>query len=366
MKHGHGLIALFVGSVFFACSSSSSISGAGAGDGAAPGDTDGGSSAEAGLPGDDGGVSTGDGARSDGSISPTGRDWSKNPAILELGSFTTLYAMSDMHGSYADLLKLLSTWSLISGNPATPGAATWSGGNATLVMAGDMIDKGPQAPEIVDFMRALELSAAAAGGKVIVTLGNHEAEFLVDPLNSKATGAGGIDPELMAMSISPATYASGMDVHGKWLRERPFAVRVGKWFISHAGDTGNQTVAQLEAALRDAVDNHGFNAPAVIGASSILESKSWYTAPNTALPAQYALTVGAAHIVIGHTPAALGATGKIAADNAQATLVKIDCGIANGDSQGAILRVTHAGANEVAEELKPSGTVTTPPIYTGP
>ena len=307
----------------------------------------------------------GDGARSDGSVTPTGRDWAKNPAIVEIGSFTTLYAMSDMHGSYTDLLKLLSVWSLIPGNPATPGAATWSGGTATLVMAGDMIDKGPQAPEIIDFMRALEVSAAAAGGKVIVTLGNHEAEFLVDPMNSKATAVGGIDPELMAMSISPATYASGMDVHGKWLRERPFAVRVEKWFISHAGDTGNQTVAQLEAALRDAVDNHAFNAPAVIGTSSILESKGWYTADAT-LAGRYATTVGAAHIVIGHTPSALGATGKIAADTAQATLVKIDCGIANGDSAGAILRVVHAGANEVAEELKPSGTVTTPPIYRGP
>ncbi len=364
MKHSHGLVALFVGSVFFACSPSSSTSGAGAGDGAAPGDADGGFSSDGGSLGEDGGVSTGDGARSDGTVSPTGRDWAKNPAILELGSFTTLYAMSDMHGSYSALLKLLSTWSLIAGNPATPGAATWTGGDATLVMAGDMIDKGPQAPEIVDFMRALEVSAAAAGGKVIVTLGNHEAEFLVDPMNSKATAAGGIDPELMAMSISPATYASGMDVHGKWLRERPFAVRVEKWFISHAGDTGNQTVAQLEAALRDAVDNHGFNAPAVIGTSSILESKGWYTADAT-LAGQYATTVGAAHIVIGHTPGALGFVGSIGADSAK-TLFKIDCGIANGDSQGAILRVTHSAANEVAEELKPDGTVTSPPIYSGP
>jgi hypothetical protein len=47
-----------------------------------------------------------------------------------------------------------------------------------------MIDKGPDAPDVVRFLSALQTSAASAGGRVIVTMGNHEAEFLAAPTNS--------------------------------------------------------------------------------------------------------------------------------------------------------------------------------------
>ena len=50
-----------------------------------------------------------------------------------------------------------------------------------------MIDKGSSSLEVLDFVMALQADAKKGGGTVIVTLGNHEAEFLVDPNNSKAS-----------------------------------------------------------------------------------------------------------------------------------------------------------------------------------
>jgi hypothetical protein len=50
----------------------------------------------------------------------TTRDWSKHPAIVVQDTFTTLYALSDVHGGYDRLRALLATWSLIPGQPASP------------------------------------------------------------------------------------------------------------------------------------------------------------------------------------------------------------------------------------------------------
>lgn len=67
---------------------------------------------------------------------------------------------------------------------------------------GDLIDKGPSSVEVIKLLMALQIAATKTGGRVVVTLGNHEAEFLVDPNNAKASGPAGIDPELAAKGVS--------------------------------------------------------------------------------------------------------------------------------------------------------------------
>src|SRR5205807_8289411 len=101
-----------------------------------------------------------------------------------------VYALSDVHGA-ADRLAAL----LAGAGIANP---TWAAGDAILLVVGDLFDKGPQGIEVIDALRTLETAAAAAGGEVIVLAGNHEAEFFVDPKNSKATGSDGFDVELGA------------------------------------------------------------------------------------------------------------------------------------------------------------------------
>ena len=62
----------------------------------------------------------------------------------------------------------------------------WSGGARTLIITGDVIDKGDYSLPVLDII-TLTSEAELAGGRVVVTLGNHEAEFLADPENAKAT-----------------------------------------------------------------------------------------------------------------------------------------------------------------------------------
>ncbi len=51
---------------------------------------------------------------------------------------------------------------------------------------GDLIDKGPHPVDVLRLLAALRASAHRAGGQVVITMGNHEAEFLAGPNEVKA------------------------------------------------------------------------------------------------------------------------------------------------------------------------------------
>jgi hypothetical protein len=263
------------------------------------------------------------------------RDWHAHPAIVEVDGAAEIFAVSDVHGGYDRMAALFARHGLVPAVPPSPGAMRWSGGRAVLVVAGDLIDKGPQGVEVRSALMALEASATEAGGRVVVTLGNHEAEFFVDPTNSKASA---FDDELVADRTMPLAIADGSDPRGKWLRDRPLAARVDRWFFSHAGDTGGRDVAGLEEAFELAMTAHDFDDPEIVGSSSLLESRDWTS--DDGIGARYAAAVGADHLVFGHDPHALGPDGAIAAAQSGA-LVRIDCGMspAVDYSQGALLHV---------------------------
>ncbi len=277
-------------------------------------------------------------------------------AIVEVEPGTrAVFALSDVHGGYDRLAALLAATGLAKPAPTSASAITWSGADAILIVAGDLIDKGPQPIEVVDALRALETSAAAAGGRVIVLLGNHEAEFFVNPTNSKADGSDGIDRELAALQIDPATVAAGTEPRGAWLLARPFGARVGRWFFAHAGNTKGRTVRVLDAALRAALVAHPtFDADEIVGADSILEARDWYEDPSVTIAIVTAL--GVDHVVFGHDPNALGPRGAIAVAQDR-RLLRIDCGMSPlvNDSDGRVLRIRHEGAVEITEELGISG-----------
>jgi hypothetical protein len=271
-----------------------------------------------------------------------------------------IYAMSDLHGGYDRAAALLANNGLLRRPPASPDVAEWAAGTSILVVTGDLVDKGPQPIEVVEFLRALETSASAAGGQVIVLLGNHEAEFFVAPMNSKATAADGIDQELRVRGIRPADVASGVDPHGRWLRDRPLGARIGGWFFSHAGNTKGRSIATLTSALGAALAAHpDYDDPELVGADSILESRDWYAQAETVRANAAALGVG--HFVFGHQPNALGPRGAIATAQS-GRLFRIDCGMspAVNDSTGCLLRVRRLDAQtEIAEAMDAHGS---PPI----
>jgi hypothetical protein len=251
-----------------------------------------------------------------------------------------IWAASDIHGGYDRFVTLLVNNKLIAASPVLPEEVRWTAGSSYLVVTGDLIDKGSQGLATIKLLQRLSALAVADNGQVIVTLGNHEAEFLNDPYNSKAAASNGFDGELDAQQLSALAVARGDVAPGQWLRTRPFATRIGDWFFSHAGDSQGDTVEQLDARLsRARLQPAPYGSDDIVGASSILESRNWYSKSSTVDRNLAALRVS--HIVFGHDPNALGQRGRIAMQQ-NGSLFRIDCGMTPDvdDSRGCLLHVS--------------------------
>ncbi len=201
------------------------------------------------------------------------RDWTQYPAIVSIPAPKHLYALGDVHGDYDRLVQLLAAGKIIDGVPASPAAVHWSAGHAVLVCTGDLIDKYDHGIEVIAVMRSLQQQAAAEGGEVIVTLGNHEAEFLAARGDDKKSAE--FAGELKRAGVSPADVALGRDPGGigAWLRNLPAGAKVGDWFFCHAGDTGGRTLADLESEIQQQVTAQGWSAPILADSSSMLEAR---------------------------------------------------------------------------------------------
>lgn len=84
-----------------------------------------------------------------------------------------IVAIGDIHGNYDGFVSILQRAGLVDDE------AHWIGGETTFVQTGDIFDRGVEIFEVLDLLMRLEQEAAAAGGKVIVLLGNHEGMNLV-------------------------------------------------------------------------------------------------------------------------------------------------------------------------------------------
>ena len=78
-------------------------------------------------------------------------------------------AFADVHGAYEELTTLLRSAGMVDA------ALRWSGGKTHLVSLGDLLDRGADSRKVMDLLMRLQGEAVAAGGRLHVVLGNHEA-----------------------------------------------------------------------------------------------------------------------------------------------------------------------------------------------
>ena len=278
------------------------------------------------------------------------RDWSNSPAVVQLDTSETVYAVGDPHADYNRLVTLLTGAKLIAGAPPSPGKVTWTAGKSVVVFTGDLIDKGTNSLGVISLVRALQTAAAAAGGRVIVLMGNHEAEFLAAPTEKKVSEFAG---ELNAAQISPVDVGACHGDLGTFLCNLPIAARVNDWFFSHGGNTAGRTLAALTNDLQSGIDKDGFGSQQLVGDDSLLEARlgstPWFQ-PNGAdakvTLAAYAKALGVAHMVQGHQPGKVefaDGTTRAAGEMFQryGLLFLEDTGMSSGidNSLGAVLKI---------------------------
>ena len=179
-------------------------------------------------------------------------------------------AVGDIHGAAGQFRALLETVGL------TDSSQRWTGGQTTLVQTGDFTDRGAGVKAVLDLLMRLETEASAAGGEVIVLLGNHETmnlmaimrdttpellasfatprsearreeayEAYVTLLADRAAFLGPLAPNPLPraqwMEAHPPGFFAYMDAfgpdgtYGRWLRAKPVVARVGDSIFLHGG-----------------------------------------------------------------------------------------------------------------------------------
>ncbi len=167
-------------------------------------------------------------------------------------------AFADVHGAFDALTALLGKAGVVDAQ------LRWSGGRTHLVSTGDLLDRGRDSRKVMDLLMRLQHEAAAAGGRVHVLLGNHEAMNLlghvrdVDPaefaayvsdepdglrerLRAEWTTRHGADPAARFDARFPPGYfghraALAPDgTYGKWLHSLPVAIVLNGNLFMHGG-----------------------------------------------------------------------------------------------------------------------------------
>jgi hypothetical protein len=290
------------------------------------------------------------------------RDWQKFPAIVTVTGAGEIDVLGDLHGDFEVTTRVLASAGLIT----TTAPRHWTGGSRVLVVTGDVIDKGSAATQIIDLMLSLEPEAEAAGGRLIVTLGNHEAEFVANPATDKVKEFR--EELVLTKGLDPETVAAGQTKYGEWLLTRPVAAQVDDWFFCHGGNTGGLTAAQIDQAFRDRFSGRAvpdFAHPFLIGDDSLLEASGWWMSSDPEGVIDFNLSqLPASHLVFGHEPGTLPfpddpqgtrAEGEMATRYVgRIFLVDVGMSHAVGYSTGAVLRIVRGP--DSASAVFPDGT----------
>ncbi|WP_313275865.1 metallophosphoesterase [Stenotrophomonas sp.] len=253
-----------------------------------------------------------------------------DPANAVLPAASRIVAVSDIHGQYALLLQLLRAHHVIDPHDR------WALGQDTLVIAGDVFDRGPQVTEAFWLLYSLQQQAAQAGGAVHFVLGNHETMVLYDDLryvNPKYLRSA----QLLGRSY-PQLYGSD-SVIGQWLRTRPVLLRIGDTLFLHGGISPEALPLALDPAATNAAYQASLGRPkaevkADPGTAPLYDGKTspiWYRGYfdgrlDTAGVQNVLDSLSLKRIVVGHT--SMPHVSSFHGDR----IIAIDSSIKNGEN----------------------------------
>lgn len=268
-----------------------------------------------------------------------------NPGILEIpdpGKYERVIAISDAHARYGSAEKLLRAYDLIDDH------GRWAGGKTLFIVVGDSINKGRKSLKLLDLWIRLQREAERAGGKLVHTLGNHEAGLL-----ARSESFFQSHPELMddleKNDLTIDQFLHRGSKRGRFLHAMPAGVRVGNVLFVHsgmlpAGMTWDEFVAKAKVEIRQGKYDSSF----LMGRDSILNSEHWgEDAGKIKALSDRMRAMGLSTIVFGHDVRAFGEDGLGRVDGRQLVsegersqlLVKIDSGMGKGKevSRGRLL-----------------------------
>ena len=122
-----------------------------------------------------------------------------------------LVAVGDVHGSLSNLFTTLHK------NKIVDQAGDWAGGTRKVVQTGDLLGRGPDDKEVIEYVQRLQSQATAAGGEWVQLMGNHEWMELHRDYTYANDGPGGVGYG----STEARDHEFQTGAHGAWLRGLP-------------------------------------------------------------------------------------------------------------------------------------------------
>jgi len=169
-----------------------------------------------------------------------------------------VFVTSDPHGHRDQLIETLQAAKLVDETEA------WSGGEETLWVLGDLMDRGPDGIGTVDLVMRLQREAAEAGGHLGVVLGNHEVLAL--GMHRFADRAVEGDQRVLSFVLSweangghGSDQAALTDDHIAWMSDLPAMVDLDGHLLLHSDTDAylefGGSIEEINAAIGDTL--HG-------------------------------------------------------------------------------------------------------------
>lgn len=104
-----------------------------------------------------------------GQLLTTSSTASTSASLLSSSSAPDVIAIADLHGDLDKARTALRVAGLMDASGSWVGAP-----HTEVVQLGDLVDRGERSLQLLEHMHAVQDSAAAAGGRLTLLLGNHE------------------------------------------------------------------------------------------------------------------------------------------------------------------------------------------------
>ena len=238
------------------------------------------------------------------------------PVPLKYAAPKRLVAIGDLHGD------LGGTRSALKAAGAIDDKDKWIGGDLVIVQTGDVLDRGNDEKAIYELLFALRDQARAAGGDVIMLLGNHE--LMNAALDFRYVTRGQDFGDTRAQDLAPG------GAYAKKLGGLNVVAIVGDTLFAHGGVVGDW-VTQLDEVNRTSrcwMDGQAGDEkappPTLVSDDSPVWTRAYGMPDVDCAAAKATLTaLGVARMVVGHTVQETGISSRC-----DDTIWRIDVGLA--------------------------------------
>jgi hypothetical protein len=226
-------------------------------------------------------------------------EWSSVPRVI---------AFADVHGAYDELGKLLQSAGIVDAS------MKWTAGNTHLVSVGDLLDRGDESRKVIDLLMRLQGEAAAAGGRLHLVIGNHEAMNVLGDLryitatdfaSYSADEPAGMRQELRDAWLAKNGPESGGEFdkrfppgyfghravfgpegkYGKWILSQPVALKINDTLFMHGGpskELQGMSLVEINTRYRTAVAGYLVALQAAEAAGLVLPEDLYSRRPSLA------------------------------------------------------------------------------------